>query len=81
MHSLRDAATLQVQAMELVPTNQTLGRTHATLAEALVEQGCTAEAAVHARAALHCVRSAYGASSQVALHEERKWLRHGMHSV
>ncbi len=72
---------MQVQAAELVVTNQTLGRTHSTMAEALVEQGYIAEAAVHGRAAMQCVKSAYGAYSQVALQEERKWLGLGVHAV
>jgi hypothetical protein len=68
----------QVHAQVLVSTNQVLGRTHATLAEALVEQKDIERAATHATAAVLCVRSAYGEASQVAVQEEERWLRLGL---
>ena len=47
----------------------------------MLEQGCMQEAVDHAKAAMRCVRSSYGASSQVTAHEERKWLGLGLHAV
>lgn len=68
----------QVQAQVLVSSNQVLGQTHATLAEALVEQKHREDAATHTRAAMLCVKSAYGEASQVAVQEEQRWLRLGL---
>ena len=71
---------MDVQALraELVPSNQMLGRTHATLAEALADQGYTAEASRHAEAALQCVTLSYGKANLVAINEEQKWLGRGL---
>ena len=69
---------VQVLKAELVPSNQVLGRTHATLAEAMADQGHTAEASCHAEAALQCVTLSYGKGNMVAINEERKWLGRGL---
>ena len=63
----------QVQTVELLNTNQVLGRTHAALAHAMLDGGRAHDAAAHSREAVACVRSAYGERSEVAKQEERKW--------